>query len=99
MGDARAIAKAGRKDAESYAVYGRAASSARLLFAATPVAKEHTSMRFRGITLQMTWLMAVGLVAPVAASAQAKPNCADLPDAGRLKQVVQDVVKQGSSKN
>lgn len=27
------------------------------------------------------------------------PNCPGLPDAGRLKQVVQDVVRQGASKN
>jgi uncharacterized protein GlcG (DUF336 family) len=31
--------------------------------------------------------------------AQAPPNCAGLPDAGRLRQVVQSVVHEGSSKN
>lgn len=33
------------------------------------------------------------------AQAQTKPDCSGLPDAGRLKQVVQDVVHQGASKN
>ncbi len=35
----------------------------------------------------------------LAAAAQAKPNCADLPDAGRLRSVVQGIVGQGASKN
>jgi uncharacterized protein GlcG (DUF336 family) len=32
-------------------------------------------------------------------AAQAKPDCSGLPDAARLRQVVQGVVRQGSSKN
>ncbi len=51
------------------------------------------------ITSGITWSMVFGMLAPIAASAQAKPNCADLPDAGRLRQVLQGVVRQGSSKN
>lgn len=34
-----------------------------------------------------------------AAAAQTKPGCAGLPDAARLKQVVQDVVRGGAAKN
>ncbi len=32
-------------------------------------------------------------------AAQSKPNCAELPDAGRLRSVVQSVVREGASKN
>ncbi len=32
-------------------------------------------------------------------SSQMKPNCAELPDAGRLRSVVQSVVREGASKN
>lgn len=32
-------------------------------------------------------------------AAQSKPNCAGLPDAGRLRTVVQSVVREGASKN
>lgn len=32
-------------------------------------------------------------------AAQSKPNCAQLPDAGRLRSVVQSVVREGASKN
>jgi uncharacterized protein GlcG (DUF336 family) len=35
----------------------------------------------------------------VAASGQSQPNCAGLPDAGRLRSAVQDIVRGGSAKN
>jgi uncharacterized protein GlcG (DUF336 family) len=36
---------------------------------------------------------------PCACLAQAKPDCADLPDAARLRNTLQSVVRQGASKN
>jgi uncharacterized protein GlcG (DUF336 family) len=56
-------------------------------------------MRISRTASRINWSLAFALLTPTAASAQSKPNCADLPDAGRLKQVVQGVVRQGSSKN
>jgi uncharacterized protein GlcG (DUF336 family) len=48
--------------------------------------------------LQFSSISLVALAA-LPMSAQNQANCAGLPDAGKLKQVVQSVVKQGSSKN
>jgi uncharacterized protein GlcG (DUF336 family) len=45
------------------------------------------------------WLLVFVCALGAPAFAQAKPNCPDLPDAGRLRSVLQSVVKQGSSKN
>ncbi len=48
------------------------------------------------------WLLfsvSLTLLAALPASAQTNPNCAGLPDAARLKSAVQNVVKEGASKN
>lgn len=47
----------------------------------------------------MLMLAAVSLACSLPLFAQAKPDCSGLPDAGRLKSVLQSVVRQGSSKN
>jgi uncharacterized protein GlcG (DUF336 family) len=44
-----------------------------------------------------TFAVLASIAAPLAA--QASPSCSGLPDAGRLRQVVQSVVREGSSKN
>jgi uncharacterized protein GlcG (DUF336 family) len=46
-----------------------------------------------------TWLLAAGFALSAPLLAQAKPNCPGLPDANRLRTVLQSVVRQGSSKN
>ncbi len=43
--------------------------------------------------------IALALAAVVPCSAQEKASCSGLPDAGRLRTVLQSVVKEGSSKN
>lgn len=45
----------------------------------------------------MLALCAAGVVLPLAA--QQKPDCSAVPDAGRLRSVVQSVVRQGAAKN
>jgi uncharacterized protein GlcG (DUF336 family) len=51
----------------------------------------------------MHWKCAIGFLLCIAASSdgwtQSKPDCPELPDAARLKSVVQGVVRQGSAKN
>lgn len=50
-------------------------------------------------TPRIAFTLALVSLTTLAAAAQAKPNCADLPDAGRLRSVVQGIVRQGSAKN
>lgn len=50
-------------------------------------------------TVRVSIASLVAFAAAVPMLAQSKPNCTGLPDAGRLKQVVQSIVKQGSAKN
>jgi uncharacterized protein GlcG (DUF336 family) len=51
----------------------------------------------RRIALLVSITSSIALAHPLLA--QAKPDCSGLPDAGRLKNVVQGVVREGSSKN
>lgn len=49
--------------------------------------------------ISFCFCFAAGMTASAPAIAQSPPDCAGLPDAGRLKTVVQSVVKEGASKN
>jgi uncharacterized protein GlcG (DUF336 family) len=53
------------------------------------------------VPIPLKYLIAslLGITAFSSSQAQSKPDCPELPDAGRLKSVVQDVVKQGAAKN
>ena len=44
-------------------------------------------------------VLVFAITLPISMKAQTKPDCTGLPDAGRLKTVVQGVVREGSSKN
>ncbi len=57
----------------------------------------HPSIFHRSKTI--SGLLALMCALGGSAFAQSRPNCPDLPDAGRLRSVLQSVVKQGSSKN
>jgi uncharacterized protein GlcG (DUF336 family) len=47
----------------------------------------------------LAFVAAVALLAVAPAIAQSKPDCSALPDAGRLRSVVQSVVREGAAKN
>lgn len=47
----------------------------------------------------LTMMLLAGTCLVLPATAQADPNCSALPDASRLRSVVQSVVKEGASKN
>ena len=51
------------------------------------------------LPFRIAFLLACGLGFGQIARAQQKPNCDGLPDAGRLKNVVTSVVREGSAKN
>lgn len=49
--------------------------------------------------LHVPFVLILAVAAGVPCMAQEKPNCSGLPDASRLRSVVQSVVRQGSAKN
>ncbi len=48
---------------------------------------------------RICFIMALAFTTGIPSAAQEKPNCSGLPDAERLRTVVQSVVRQGSAKN
>jgi uncharacterized protein GlcG (DUF336 family) len=48
---------------------------------------------------QVACLLALAVATVLPCAAQQKPDCSALPDAGRLRSVVQSVVRQGAAKN
>jgi len=56
-----------------------------------------SSIHRQRATTMMVLLIAVSATLPLIA--QSKPDCSALPDAGRLRSIVQSVVKEGASKN
>ncbi len=64
------------------------------MFAAT---ERHTSSLLQAAIPAVAALLAVAISLP--ALAQAKADCSQLPDAGRLRSTVQSVVREGSQKN
>jgi uncharacterized protein GlcG (DUF336 family) len=57
------------------------------------------SLCFTDLSLRKLTIVPLALIACLPALAQEKPDCSELPDAARLRSVVQDVVRQGASKN
>jgi uncharacterized protein GlcG (DUF336 family) len=49
--------------------------------------------------LRLSLVLGLGAIGAASGVAQQVPNCSGLPDAGRLRSVVQSVVRQGSTKN
>lgn len=55
--------------------------------------------RHRLSKLRLPFMLSLAVAAGIPTWAQTPPNCSQLPDANRLRSVVQSVVKQGSAKN
>jgi len=55
--------------------------------------------RYRLSKIRFPFVLSLAMTAGIPIWAQAPPSCSQLPDAGRLRSVVQSVVKQGSAKN